>query len=116
MAGLLEGEGFFFMRTRRRYLSDKIILYSYPKVGFHSTDRDVVEHVAELWGGPALESHPRRQAHWKDQWGVAKVGRPAEEIMRRILPYMGERRSAKIRDLIETARPDPVVEWVSAQE
>jgi hypothetical protein len=101
LAGLLEGEGSFFMKrqTRRWKPHTPAHTYSTPKIKVGSTDLDVIQRVAELWG-TRLEFHRRRQDHWKDQWVVCKAGAPAVEIMRQVLPWMGERRSAKIQEVI----------------
>lgn len=86
IAGLLEGEGWFGCNSKRDCL----------KVELAMTDGDVVDRFAGLVG---VESRvrTRRKPHWKDQYLATVYGAKAEELMRRILPFMGERR----RDTIE---------------
>ena len=44
LAGLLEGEGSFLMA--RNIVAGKV--YRYPKITVNMTDRDVIEHAAEV--------------------------------------------------------------------
>lgn len=112
LAGLLEGEGTFTWKKQKRY--------QYPMVKVGSTDRDIIDRVREMWGGPVPEFHRRRRAHWKDQWIVARVGQPAVVVMQQVLPYMGERRAAKIQEILsrweEHGSRKPVVEGISIHE
>jgi hypothetical protein len=93
LAGFLEGEGSFYMKRQR---SD----YLMPMVKVGGTDLDTIQYAAQLLGNPAVQFERRRQAHWKDQWKVYKHGQPAVEVMKQILPWMGSRRSEKIREII----------------
>lgn len=96
LAGLLEGEGSFVFKKQKRRNG----VYVMPVIKVGSTDLDVMQRVAEMWGAKHMQFHRRRQPHWKDQWIVTRSGQPAVETMRQILPWMGERRAAKIRELI----------------
>lgn len=74
--------------------------YRYPIVKVGSTDRDIIDRVTTLLNVRVPEFHRRRREHWKDQWVVVLLGQPAVDVMRQVLPHMGERRSAKIREII----------------
>lgn len=101
LAGFLEGEGSFYTKNQpnRNYLI--------PIVKVNSTDKDVIERAAFLLGTSSLQFEPRRKEHWKDQWKVHIYGKRAVDIMQQILPWMGERRAAKIQEIIAAweARP-----------
>ena len=102
LAGLLEGEGSFVSKRQvKKNKGGSEYVYVMPTIKVGSTDLDVIQRVQEMWGAKHLQFHRRRQPHWKDQWIVTRSGEPAVKTMRQILPHMGERRSAKIRELIE---------------
>lgn len=96
LAGLLEGEGTFFCAapTHRR-----------PgiRVKLEMTDEDIVKRAAVLVPCATKVRACRARC---DSWSTTYVkcwnGADAEYIMRAVLPYMGERRSAKIRECLAT--------------
>lgn len=99
LAGLLEGEGCFWLGrqrgTRKREITVKLKM----------TDRDVVERASVLMGCPRVEmeidKRPRKSATY-----VARVhGAAAARLMLAVRPYMGERRGGKIDECL-AARPD----------
>jgi hypothetical protein len=67
------------------------------------TDQDVVQRAADLMecraGGPYM--NPRRPDH-SPTWKCQVTGAKAERLMREVLPHMGSRRAAKIRELLAT--------------
>jgi hypothetical protein len=92
LAGLLEGEGSFF-------LAKKSNGFAYPRVSLNMTDEDIIQRVASMlerryW--PFPRKPPR-----KTQYALQLEGRPAIKLMEDILPFMGIRRSAKIQELIQ---------------
>lgn len=93
LAGLLEGEAAF---CHERY-EEK---YTRAVISIKMTDRDVIERVADLVGGQRITLMRAERAGYKDQYRVRLRGARAREIMQLILPYMGERRAAKIRECL----------------
>jgi len=43
---------------------------------------------------------PRHEAGWNTMYRVTASSAQAERVMLAVLPYMGERRSAKIREIL----------------
>jgi hypothetical protein len=91
LAGLLEGEGSFMICDRTRSVSS-------PKIVVSMTDRDVIEHVANLFGR-AVYTMPTRQGY-KQQWRVQVDGFAAASWMARLRSFMGDRRTAKIDEVL----------------
>lgn len=89
LAGLLEGEGYFGL-----YRGDR------PVVEVKMTDRDVVERVGALFGNPNVVFIPAANERCQPQYRARVRGAGAVEIMRRILPHMGQRRTARITELL----------------
>lgn len=89
-AGLLEGEGSFFVKTGT---------YS-PVVSCEMTDLDVLERLKNIFGG-SIYAMSRRNEKWKDTWRWKLYGDNAVQCMQLILPYMLKRRTSKIKELIE---------------
>ena len=101
LAGLLEGEGCFTTRGNKttRWANGDPKLY--PRIVVAMTDRDVVARAAELMGSyePKIG---RRKPPQQDMWWT-ELGKGAEvlDIMEQVLPLMGERRSKRIKELME---------------
>jgi len=95
LAGILEGEGSFWMSTN--HVGGKV--YRYPKVVVGMTDRDIIERVAGLIGGSVYDMprQPGRKAAFRAQVSGVK----AAEWMRRLYPWLGERRRAKIDEILK---------------
>jgi hypothetical protein len=92
LAGLLEGEGCFFLSHGNS-----------PAVVLKMKDKDVVERAHALMGGNFRCTNPRpKYPHWSVLWSVALFGKPATALMQELLPYMGERRSQKITEVLST--------------
>ena len=92
LAGLLEGEGcFIYFRTP--YQQDR------PGIQLKMTDKDVVERAAKLLNAPSVRSQD--QPDRKRTFVCTTTGESAAEMMRRLLPLMGERRGAKIREILD---------------
>lgn len=97
LAGWLEGEGTFAgpaENSPRRL-----------RVASGCTDRDIVARAAALMGtvvSPVrIPSNPKH----KPSWGVLVTGPRAYLLMIQILPLMGERRSRKIEECLNTYEP-----------
>lgn len=93
LAGLLEGEGCFYALRN----SDKQ-RYRYPAVDLKMNDEDVVRRASLLMGATwVTNTHPPTA---KNTAYVTRVqGKRALQVMRLVLPYMGARRTAKIKEL-----------------
>lgn len=94
LAGLLEGEGSFVQRGPRKELV----------IQMQMTDRDVVAKAHFLAGMGKFYAYPRAaddKRGWKDVylWNVANQ-RHAYALMVAILPFMGARRTERIRGII----------------
>jgi len=98
LAALLEGEGCFsVIKASKTYRRPRL------KVCLNMNDRDVVERAA-LFHPPAKVGHRPPRGHSKESWQVQWTSVRAESLMRRVLPYMGERRTLKIEECL--ACPD----------
>jgi hypothetical protein len=99
LAGLLEGEGSFLPGPPSAPNSVRITLTM--------TDADVVARVAALWGVSYHEVR-RELCHamgWKPNFYTHLRGRPAVEMMRRLLPFMGVRRQGQIERALASYNP-----------
>ncbi len=88
LAGLLEGEGCFSLHRRS------------PEIRLQMTDRDVVERVALLFGGRRVTAGKPRNWGKQTVFTTSTQGDSAVQIMRAIRPHMGERRGARIDELL----------------
>jgi hypothetical protein len=109
LAGLLEGEGCFWTyRTKYSTAGGKVREKEYPAVNVQMVDLDIVERVAALFaqfskgGKCAIQTHEYKNEKHKTVYIVSMTGWTAVDIMRAILPWMGERRTAKITELIKS--------------
>ena len=87
LAGLLEGEGCFRLSNGR-----------YPSIWLGMTDEDVVRKAATFLQSKVyitLRKVPR-----KTVFTAFISGARARDLMKELLPYMGERRSAKITEVL----------------
>lgn len=87
LAGLLEGEGSFTHNG------------GCPRVSLRMTDKDILERFAKELGVEYQEEAPPK-SHWNMIFRCNIYGDRAAVLMERILPWMGERRSAKIRECL----------------
>src|SRR5262245_34520344 len=92
LAGILEGEASFSLRNGS------------PKIQMQSTDKDVVERIAGIFGVPFHDSpcKPCGPDHYKLVWGISVHGTRAISWMMTLFVLLGERRQAKVREVIET--------------
>jgi len=100
LAGYLEGEG-SFMKGSPSNPNQPIIVVS-------STDEDVIQKVAQLFGRRYQKISNERQTErgWKPAFAVRLRGTKAVELMRKLLPIMGERRQAQIKKALDSHNPD----------
>ena len=99
LAGLLEGEGSFMMS--RSTVAGKV--YYYPKIVVCMTDKDVVERAALLLSNNSVYRVPlsKNGVSKKLQYRAQVSGIKAALLMKELLPLMGERRSAKIQEVLD---------------
>lgn len=104
LAGFLEGEGCFCIRKFKKHPD-----YRYPEIIVGSTDMDVLVNAREMSGGLGkvysrkVPTNPKhKQCHI---WGITKTAE-AHQLMELVLPFMGERRSEKIREVLQATRKE----------
>lgn len=101
LAGYLEGEGSFLASPPS---SPNAILIS-----VQTTDYDIAQKVARIWGGRPIWTGRTQKAHHKCPYIVSLRGRDAAELMRRLHCLMGERRKQQIDTaLVRYAGPQRV--------
>lgn len=96
LAGLLEGEGSFRMLTNRASNGKS---YRYPHITVNMTDRDVIERAAQMFGTGVYDL-PRYIDGRKLQYRAQAQGTKAAALMRQLRPWMGQRRGAKIDEVL----------------
>lgn len=100
LAGLLEGEGSFYLRCAGKGGPRNV-----PHVRVAMKDLDVIQKVHRVIGfGAVITSRPDASGCVMHTWqGEDREYVP--ELLRKLLPYMGERRSEKIREVLSGAAP-----------
>lgn len=96
LAGLLEGEGCFRVQMNNTTPGSRDRL----KVQLKMTDKDVIERAYSLAPGGTISLEKSKSPKHKDAWRLEWQGQRAENLMRRIHSYMGERRHAKIAECL----------------
>lgn len=93
LAGILEGEGSFFIR--------KLKGKEYPTIAVKMTDQDVVERIKQITGVGTICTQKPDKLNWKQtyKWQVAK-SLDAINLMRLVLPLMGQRRKIRIKSIL----------------
>jgi len=87
LVGLLEGEGTFTVTGVRGPM--------YPVVAVKMCDEDVIQRVARMFGATVYRLEPEHEA-WSPVYATKIGGHRAAEWMRRLRPFMGQRRTAAI--------------------
>lgn len=98
LAGLLEGEGCFSNRSDR---------YCSPLVQLMMTDKDVVVRAAKAMGAHKVVQCRTPTKAGKVIYRANVYGSTALEVMRNVMPFMGERRFQKISEILwaDASRP-----------
>lgn len=105
LAGLLEGEGAFIAATAR-----------YPVcLSLNMTDADVVDRVAAWWR-VAVSRPTIQKKHYKQSFRCMIRGERAVEWMRRLRPFMGERRTQAIDAAIRSHVLKGPAQKITAQQ
>lgn len=93
LAGLLEGEGNFEFNNYNR---------SCPRVRVEMTDKDVVDRVASIIGGkPTVRPAKKYQDHHKQSYVYSASGARLIPLLKRMFPYMSNRRRAKLSAIFD---------------
>jgi hypothetical protein len=98
LAGLLEGEAYFGLNAAARQTIS-------PMVELNTVDHDVILRVQRIYAARyavAVNLHvrPPRHAGYQPQYHLACYGDAARAVMGDIAPLMGERRRARIDELV----------------
>lgn len=98
LAGLLEGEGSFFVNERK---NDKRTPAA--RISMQSTDKDVLDRVHFLLGGSlsnaiVRKNRPNAKPAW--QWCLSNTSY-CVELCKRLYPLMSERRQGQINSIFE---------------
>jgi hypothetical protein len=92
LVGIIEGEGCIFFNNSspssrsRKQTSFGIVVYM--------TDEDVIARVANLIAKP-YSKILKKNKKWKDVYRVGIYGENAVPLLKKILPFLGNRRKAK---------------------
>ena len=93
-AGILDGEGSFFMEKNRGEIY-------YPTISCEMTDEDVILSMKKFFMvGHVTKINPRKK-HWKTSYRWRVRNQPAIDILKEILKYLSIRRKAKAKFLIQ---------------
>lgn len=90
-AGIFEGEGCIVTRMRGIHATMRVKM----------ADRDVIERIATIVAGGNLRHDPSGNPRHRDLW-IWELSRRANviETMKRIYPMMGQRRRARIDEVL----------------
>jgi len=99
LAGLLEGEGSFMAVPSRKHIT--------PAINFTSTDEDVAHQVGKFMNRPVKGPY-KYGANKKFYWTVTTMAQhQVAGWMMTLYTFMGKRRKAKIRELLEIWKNKP---------
>ena len=103
VAGLLEGEGWFSIRKPALTKTGEPKNYRQVNVTCGMTDRDVVERLRATVGFGTIFQDRRSRSNPNNKdlhtWRATRRS-DVEPFLRRLQPLMGERRSARIGELL----------------
>jgi hypothetical protein len=91
LIGILEGEGCFSIQRQAKRRP-------YAIIALNTTDPDVAERVRRLVRAPAVNGYDRGTNKRLYQVKIYNV--KAKTLMVQLLPYMSERRQARIREVL----------------
>lgn len=86
-----------------------------PQIRLGMTDKDVVERASAMVGYPAVYKRAKKQPNHKDQWWFSLGGYRAVGVMMTIFVFLGERRKAKVKEVIMQWRSKPYKRRVGRQ-
>mgnify|MGYP003136764212 FL=1 len=93
-AGILDGEGSFFMEKNR----GKIY---YPTISCEMTDEDVILSIKKFFKVGHITKLAPRKKNWKTSYRWRVRNQPAIDILKEILKYLSIRRKEKAKFLIQ---------------
>lgn len=101
VAGLLEGEGSFINTPSNKGV-----------ISLQLTDLDVLQKLHRIVGAGGIHEVHRTRPGGKPCWGW-KIGSRADvlALIDQLYPYMGERRRAKMDEIVAVLRPP--ISWVA---
>ena len=102
LAGILEGEGSFFIDNQKRKLANgDYKTYPTPTLQVNMSDEDVIARVSQIVDKnyTVIDWHHRQNPEHKIQYRVKLTGEKALIVMRNIYEFMGERRQQKFCDI-----------------
>lgn len=102
LAGLIEGEGCFYVHTKIYKRQNGTTTYKQPKIIISMTDKDVIERVAKMFGCFVQVQSKTANANkgGKIQYTAFSTGNKAIAWMMTLYSLMGTRRKAKIKEVI----------------
>lgn len=92
LVGYLEGEGCFTFAGGHC-----------PSIRVKATDEDVIRRAAHLMGAKTVSLKPSSSPKWKDCYAFSVCGDCAIDWMKALLPFMGQRRQDRIREVLSVA-------------
>ena len=109
LAGLLEGEGSFFVAYSRNGGHQ----YPHARIEVSMTDKDVIQRAAKLLGATYRLQKWSTAAtrHYKPIWKSSVYSANAVSHMLRLAPLMGRRRKRKIADVLRECRMTRARPW-----
>lgn len=91
VAGILEGEACWSHHTKARQRMRIVVVM---------TDEDIIQRLAEVTGAGNVRPVTKQEDHWKQAWSWSVTAKnEVASINRQVLPWLGERRKAKIVEL-----------------
>lgn len=96
LAGLLEGEGCFSLDRRLGGAPGRDSI----RVRVQMTDKDIVKRAAEMINAHSVYKLHDNRSNRKVLYSCGVSGAKAEKVMLAVRLYMGERRGAKIDELL----------------
>jgi len=100
LAGVWEGEGCFHQTTyTNHHWSGRLYRYPVIKAELAMTDQDVVERIAGLLSTKVIVC-PQQNANHKTLYRVSLQGKRAAGLMMTLFTLLGNRRRAKITELL----------------
>lgn len=106
LAGLVEGEGCIGFYKNGQHSSGHE--YHLPKLTINMTDKDVIQKAADLFGskvnGPYNPGKNASGESYKQKFAVNVYGSRAIGWMMTLYPFLGSRRRAKAREVVQLWR------------
>lgn len=102
LAGLMEGEGYFVLTTKRPPRKDGLPSMRQATIGVKMTDLDIIERLRTITGVGRLYHNINTTGLGKKVQHSWVVNKRMDQIalLEIIRPYMGERRGAKIDEVL----------------